>query len=95
MPKQEDMRAQLAGATYFSKPDFKSAFWQVELHPDSRYLTVLHTNDKLYQYARLIMGVMLCSSKTNFCSHPECLLDTYDLIVAAKSFSEHNLALER
>ena len=34
--KQEGIRAQLAGARYFSSLDFKSAFWQLELHPDSR-----------------------------------------------------------
>ena len=57
IPKQEDIRTQLAGARYFSKLDFKSTFWQLELHPDSRDMTVFHANDKLYQYARLIMEV--------------------------------------
>ena len=46
IPKQEDIRAQSTGARYFSKLDFKSAFWQLELHSDSRYLTVFHANDK-------------------------------------------------
>ena len=50
IPKQEDISTQSTGARYFSKLDFKSAFWQLELHPDSHYLTVFHGNDKLYQY---------------------------------------------
>ena len=50
IPKQEDIGAQLAGARYFSKLDFKSVFWQLELHPYSCYLTVFRANDKLYQY---------------------------------------------
>ena len=46
----EDIQARLAGARVFSKLDFESAFWQLELHPDSRYLTVFHANNKLYRY---------------------------------------------
>ena len=57
IPRQEDIKAKLSGARVFSKMDFKSAFWQLELHPDSRYLTVFHANDKLYRYKRLTMGV--------------------------------------
>ena len=100
MPKQEDMRAQLTGAIYFSKLDFKSAFWLLELHPDSRYLTVLHANDKLYQYARLIMGVKPAQGKLNaalkpiFAHIPNVYLIHDDLILAAKTFNERNLALE-
>ena len=40
IPRQEDIRAQLVGARYFSKLDFKSAFWRLELHPESRFLAV-------------------------------------------------------
>ena len=47
----------MAGTRYFSKLDFKLVFWQLELHPDSCYLTVFHANDNPYQYTRLIMGV--------------------------------------
>ena len=28
--------------------DFKSAFWQLDLHPDSRSLTVFHANNKIH-----------------------------------------------
>ena len=35
IPRQEDIKAQLAGNEVFSKVDFKSAFWQLELHPES------------------------------------------------------------
>ena len=34
IPRQEDIRAQLSGANYFSKFDFKTAFWQLELDQD-------------------------------------------------------------
>ena len=39
-PKQEDINAQLSGSMIFRKLDFKFAFWQLELQPDSRYFTV-------------------------------------------------------
>ena len=65
IPKQEDISTQLAGARYFSKLDFKSAFWQLELHPDSRYLTVLHANDNFYQCTRLIMAVKPAHGERN------------------------------
>ena len=31
IPLQEDVRAQLSGRKYFSKLDFKSAFWQLRV----------------------------------------------------------------
>ena len=45
IPRQEDIKAQLSGSKVFSRLDFKHAFWQLELHPDSRYLTVFNVND--------------------------------------------------
>ena len=72
IPKQEDVRAQLAGARYFSKLDFKLAFWQLELHLDSHYLTVFHANNKLYQYTRLIMGVKPAQGELNAALKPTC-----------------------
>ena len=48
IPRHEDIKTKLAGNEIFSKMDIRSAFWQIELHPDSRYLTVYHANDKLY-----------------------------------------------
>lgn len=57
IPKQEDIKAKLAGAKIFSKMDLKSAFWQIELEENSRHLTVFHANGKLYRYKRLTMGL--------------------------------------
>ena len=100
IPKQEDIKAQLAGARHFGKLDFKSTFWQLELHPDSRYLTVFHANDKLYQYTRLIMGVKPAQGERNavlkriFAHIPNVYLIHDDLIIAAKTFKKHNLTLQ-
>ena len=48
IPRHEDVKAKLAGCKIFSKMDFKSAFWQIEIEEESRYLPVFHTNAKLY-----------------------------------------------
>ena len=39
IPRQEDIKAKLNGNKIFSKMDFKTAFWQLELHPSSRHIT--------------------------------------------------------
>ena len=57
IPHVEEIKAQLSGAKNFSKLDLKSAFWQLELHPDARYLTVFECDGQLYRYKRLLMGV--------------------------------------
>ena len=35
IPHQGDIRAQLSGTNYFSKSNFKSPFWQLELNTES------------------------------------------------------------
>lgn len=57
IPRHEDVKSKLAGKKVFSKMDLKSAFWQLELDPESRYLTVFQIDDKLYRYKRLTMGL--------------------------------------
>ena len=57
IPRHEDIKAKMSGAKVFSKMDFKSAFWQIELELSSRYLTVFHAHDRLYRYKRLTMGI--------------------------------------
>ena len=82
IPRHEDIKAKLAGCKIFSKLDFKSAFWQIELDESSRYLTVFHTNDKLYRYKCLTMGIkpaqgeLLCCFKTCVYQYKKCLFNT-------------------
>ena len=99
IPQQEDIRAQLSGANYFSKLDFKTAFWQLELDQESRALTVFHANDKLYRYTRLIMGIKPAQAELSaafrplFSHIPNVYLIHDDLIIATISFDEHLEAL--
>jgi len=78
--------------------DFKSAFWQLELEPESRHLTVFHANDKLYRYKRLTMGLkpaLNVALKPLFAHIPQAHLIHDDLIVAAKSQDEHDSAIQQ
>ena len=40
IPQAEDIRAELSGSKWFSKLDFKTAFHQLELSEESRYLSL-------------------------------------------------------
>ena len=99
IPRMEEIKSQLSGSKYFSKMDLKSAFWQLELHPDIRYLTVFECNGKLYRYKRLLMGVKPAQGELNMALRPifdhisNVFLIHDDLIIAAKSRDEHNKAL--
>ena len=50
--------------------DFKFELWQLELHPDSRYFTVLHANNKLYCYTIPILRVKPTQSELNAALKP-------------------------
>ena len=80
----------------FSKMDFKSAFWQIELDESSRYLTVFHTNDKGFTYKRLTMGIKPAyqgefdvALKPIFASIDNVHLIHDDLIIATATMREH------
>ena len=100
IPRQEDIKAQLAGAKVFSKLDFRNAFWQLELQPESRNLTVFNLNQKLYRYKRLIMGVKSSQGELNaalaplFRDIPDAHLIHDDLIIASRNISDHLTALD-
>ena len=100
IPRQEDIKAKLSGATVFSKLDFRSAFWQLELHPDSRYLTVFSVNNKLYRYKRLVMGIKSAQGELNaalmplFRHIPKAHLIHDDLFIAAENIEVHNRTLK-
>ena len=95
IPRQEDIKAKLAGAKVFSKLDFNSAFWQLELHPDSRNVAVFHANDKLYRYKRLIMGLKPAQGELNIALKPvfahldDAHLIHDDLVLATETHEEH------
>ena len=101
IPKQEDIKAKLSGSKVFSKLDFKSAFWQLELDPDSRHLTVFHANNKLYRYTYLIMGIKPAQSELSaalrpiFGHIPNVFLIHDDLVIATKTTDKHKDTLSK
>lgn len=101
IPRHEDIKAKFAGAQVFSKMDFTSAFWQIELEPSSRHLTVFHANDRLYRYKRLTMGLKPAQGELNsvlsplFAHIPYTHVIHDDVVIAAPSDYEHDKCLEQ
>ena len=97
--RHEDIKSKLTVCTRFSKMDFKSAFWQIELEDSSRYVTVFHANDKLYRYKRLTMGIKPAQGELNVALKPIFMyIDNInlihdDLIIATSTVSEHIAAI--
>lgn len=48
---------ELRGAKYFSRLDMTSAYYHLELHPDSRNVTTFMTNRGLMRFKRLMFGI--------------------------------------
>ena len=65
IPRQEDIKAKLAGCKVFSKLDLKTAFWQLEIAPESRKFTAFHASGKLYRYKRLVMVLKSAQRELN------------------------------
>ena len=101
IPRHEDINSQLSGCKVFSKLDFESAFWQLELDEDSRYLTVFHLNDRLYRYKRLNMGLKPSQGELNAALRPvfaqidNVYLIHDDLIIATSNDEDHIKATEQ
>ena len=97
--RHEDIKSKLAGCTLFSKRDFKSVFWQIELQDSSRYVTVFHASNKLYRYKRLTMGIkpaqgelsVVLKSISMHIDNIHLIHD--DLIIATRTMSEHIAAI--
>ena len=101
IPVQEDIRAKLAKVNIFSKLDLKSAFWQLELAPESRYLTVFHANHKLLRYKRLSMGLKPAQGALNAAVVPLISRITGahiihdDLVSATCTWAQHYTVLKQ
>ena len=59
-PTVDDIIAQLNGSTVFSKLDLNHGYHQIELAPESRYITTFSTHVGLRRYKRLSFGI--CSA---------------------------------
>jgi hypothetical protein len=62
IPTIEDLVVDLNGAKYLSKLDMNQGYLQLELAPESRYITTFSTHRGLFRYKRLNFG-MNCAAE--------------------------------
>lgn len=57
LPILDEMKVKLHGAKYFTKLDLKSAYYHLELSPESRDLTTFLSENGMFRFTRLMFGV--------------------------------------
>ena len=63
MPMVHELIHDLNGCRVFTKLDLRQGYHQIELHPDSRYISTFSTHLGLHRYKRLNFGVNTASEK--------------------------------
>ena len=58
IPTVDDINQKLTRAKIFSKLDMSQAYYQLQLHENSRYITTFSTHVGLFRYKRLTMAQM-------------------------------------
>lgn len=100
-PTIDDLKAKLKGAILFSKLDMRSAFHQLELSRDSRYITAFQSDTKIKQFTRLIFGINSASEELQHVIRallsdiPNVINIADDILIYAKNQGEHDEALTR
>jgi len=96
LPTIDDILARVAGAQWFSVLDMNSAFHQLELDEDSRYITVFSTPIGLRQWKVLFFGVN-CASEVfhnvigmELRGLPGVIHAIDDICVFGKTLEEHD-----
>ena len=99
-PTTEELVSDLNGATIFSKIDLRSGYHQLELDPESRYITTFSTDVSLYRYKRLIFCL---NSDAEVFQHtiqeviagiPDAKNVSDDIICCGSNQAEHDRALD-
>ncbi len=99
-PTIDDIITQVNGAVMFSKLDLNAGYHQIELAPESRYITVFSSHIGLFRYKRLNFGV--CSAAEKFQNLIQSALGglngvinmSDDLLVFGRTEAEHAANLE-
>ena len=100
MPTIDELITDLNGACVFSTLDLKSAYHQLELNPESRYITTFTTHVGLWRYKRLMFGINAASEIfQNTLSELLSGLDgcknmSDDIIVYSKTQQEHDKCMK-
>ena len=96
MPTIADLIADLNGATHFSTLDLSSGYHQLELSPESRFISTFSTHVGLRRYKRLPFGINAASEvfpesiKELLTGLPGCNNISDDIIVFGKGKDEHD-----
>lgn len=96
----DDILADLNGAKVFSTLDLTTGYHQIELHPDSRYITTFSMHVGLRRYKRLNFGISSAAEifqntiRETLSDIPGVLNVSDDMLVYGTSQEEHDMSLE-
>ena len=100
-PTVDDLIHDLNGATIFSHLDLRSGYHQLELAPESRYITTFSTHLGLHRYKRLIFGIS-CASEVFQHAIEQVLMGipgvkniSDDIIIYGKTQEDHDKSLDQ
>ncbi len=99
LPTRDEIMAQFAGATVFSKLDASSGFWQLQLDEKSSMLTTFNTPFGRYRYLRLPFGISSAPEIYHRTIHqlfenlPGVDTSMDDMIIWGSSVEEHDSRL--
>ena len=99
LPTIEELQSRLQGNVY-SKIDLKSAYHQLQLHPDSRDVTAFITHDGLMRFKRVPFGLVSAGSAFQrllddlLHDVPGCGHYLDDILLSGSSQAEHDQRLQ-
>lgn len=95
-PTIDDVANDLNGAKFFSKIDLTAGYHQLELHPDSRYITTFSTHIGMFRYKRLNFGINSASEifqnviRQLIADIPGTINFSDDILVYASTLDDHD-----
>ena len=100
MPTMQYFETEVNDARVFSKIDLAQAYRQLELAPESRYITTFSTNEGLYRYCRFNFGTNgaaeiyqnVLQQNLNDLTGVKNIAD--DVLIYGKNRKEHDASLE-
>ena len=98
-PTIDDLKCKLRGANIFTKLDMRSAFHQLELSKESRYITAFQSDTRVKRFTRLLFGANSAPEELQHVIR-QLLADidgviniADDLLIYARDNAEHNQIL--
>ena len=95
-PTVDDVIFELNWSSYFTKLDLNKGYHQLELAPESRYITTFSANQKLWRYKRLMFGLSSAAEvfqnaiQTTLQGIPKAFNISDDILVHGRTQAEHD-----